>query len=361
MASLKEFTRWEFWPPWLAYAPLAPCALGLAARYRSLTVFTAANPGIPSGGLMGESKSRILAHLSRAAEFIVSGRDARQAEAFASRVGYPVVLKPDVGERGTNVCIVRNRKALRAYLRNAIGDVIVQRYIPGVEFGISYGRYPNQHRGRITGITEKRFPEVIGDGRSTIRELVRRDPRARGLAQVYARSCRRPMADVPAVGERVALVEIGSHCRGAIFLDGSHLATRALEAAIDASAKEHPGFFLGRFDVRAASVEALQAGEFTILELNGVAGEPAHIYDPRVGVLDAYRTLFRQWKAAFAIGALNRNQGAEPMSLRAVLNLVLEGRTQDRDLGAVHHQNRGGAQEDDNSQSEQLAMIVHRR
>ena len=341
IACATKYSHWEFWPPWAAYAPLIPYGLWLAAKHRSITLFTATNPGIFASGLVGESKSEILRHLSQAAEFIVVQRDPRAAEAFAARVGYPVELKPDVGERGTNVAIMRNAAALRASLKRAIGDVIVQRYVPGLEFGVSYCRYPNQCRGRITSITEKRFPEVTGDGRSTIIELIQQDSRAALIAEAYTKSCRRPMSDVPQAGEQVPLVEIGSHCRGTIFLDGTYLKTEALEAAIDGAAKEHPGFYLGRFDLRAASIEDLQAGRFAILELNGVAGEATHIYDPRVSLLEAYRVIFGQWRAAFEIGALNRKQGAEPLLLRALCSLLLEGRTQDRDLGSMHHQNRG--------------------
>jgi membrane protein DedA with SNARE-associated domain len=76
---VQRWTRWEFWPPWLAYLPVVPYILFLAIRYRSLTLFTAANPGIPSGGFVGESKSDILGQLSSVPEFAVL-RDGLSAE-----------------------------------------------------------------------------------------------------------------------------------------------------------------------------------------------------------------------------------------------------------------------------------------
>ncbi len=66
---LKRRVQWEFWPMWATYLPLVPYLVFLAIKHRSLTLFTAANPGIPSGGLVGESKSQILRHLSQVAEF----------------------------------------------------------------------------------------------------------------------------------------------------------------------------------------------------------------------------------------------------------------------------------------------------
>jgi len=50
-AALGRCTRWEFWPAWVFYFPVAVNYLWLAIRYRSFTLPTAANPGIFSGGL----------------------------------------------------------------------------------------------------------------------------------------------------------------------------------------------------------------------------------------------------------------------------------------------------------------------
>jgi membrane protein DedA with SNARE-associated domain len=318
---IRRRIQWEFWPMWLAYAPVVPYLIYLACKHRSLTLFTAANPGIPSGGLVGESKSAILSLLTRVPRFelIEASLPSEQRAEAALRIGLPVVLKPDVGERGTGVAIARSESEIRRYFENSHVDTIAQEYVGGLEFGVFYYRYPHEASGHIFSITRKLFPEVVGDGRSTLGELVLRDERAVCMAHAYlSRGANR----VPAAGERVKLVELGSHCRGAIFLNGAHLETPELVAAIDAVAKSHPGFHLGRFDLRAASESDLQAGRFQVLELNGVSAEPTHIYDPSVSLVDAYRAIFRQWGMAFEIGAANRERGAAPMSLGEVLRLL---------------------------------------
>ena len=48
---------------WVVYTPVIPYLVYLALRYRSLTLFALANPGIRTGGLAGESKSEILEYL----------------------------------------------------------------------------------------------------------------------------------------------------------------------------------------------------------------------------------------------------------------------------------------------------------
>ena len=327
---IRRKTRWEFWPPWLAYIPVLPYVLYLGIKHRSLTLFTAANPGIPSGGFVGESKSAILSSLGRVPDFLLlSGEvpaDVRIASVngfmMARKLTYPIVLKPDVGERGTGVTIARNGEDMHSYLQTSVGDMIVQKYIAGMEFGIFYYRYPGQSKGRIFSITEKHFPTVVGDGASSITDLVLRDERAVCLADLYLARLKRSSDDVPAAGESITLAELGSHCRGSVFLNGARLRTPMLTAAVDAMAQSHPGFYFGRFDVRSPSFEDLQGGSFEVLELNGVSAEATHIYDPSVSLREAYRTLLVQWRIAFEIGAMNRTTGSGPMPLKEFLCLV---------------------------------------
>ena len=128
--------------------------------------------------------------------------------------------------------------------------------------------------------TIKHFPEVIGDGTSTLRELILRDGRARAFTELYFKRNRKTLDRVISLGERHRIVSVGNHVRGAAFEDGSAHITPALEQVFDTIAQEVPGFFVGRFDVRYESLEALMRGEgFTIVEYNGAGGEPTHIWN----------------------------------------------------------------------------------
>jgi hypothetical protein len=108
-------------------------------------------------------------------------------------------------------------------------------------------------------------------------------------------------------------------------LDGSRWITPALNSSIDRISRAHPEFYLGRYDVRAESVEALQRGEFWVIELNGVSAEATHVYDPGVSLREAYRVMRQHWRTAFEIGAINRARGFPPMRLADLLRLVLSG------------------------------------
>lgn len=237
------------------------------------------------------------------------------------RLSFPIVLKPDVGERGGGVQIVRNETELGAYLRDAQGDILLQPFVSGVEAGLFYYRLPGDAHGTLFAITEKRMPAVLGDGRRTLEELILADERAVCLAPLFLRRHANRLDTVPPPGEEVTLAELGTHCRGAAFFDGSHLRTPELETAVDQISRGYPGFWFGRYDVRAPSWEALSAGEFTVLELNGATSEATSIYDPRYGLLTAYRTLFQQWALLFRIAVLNRDAGAEPTRRRDLFAL----------------------------------------
>ena len=333
--------HWEFWPPWIFYPPVVVYILYLGLKHRGLTVFTCANPAIEESGFVGESKSAILRGLSQQpdsemwlpATFVLKHAQSEQArlaqaEHFmtARSLTYPVVLKPDAGERGAGVSVVRSREQLLEYLRKSSGkDVMIQQHVPGLEFGVFYYRLPNQPVGQIFSITRKLFPAVTGDGVTTIENLILSDQRAVSMARTYFDAVGNRLWDIPAAGETVQLIEIGTHCRGSIFLDGIEIKTGALERAIDVVARGFEGFYFGRFDIRTPSLEDFQAGHnFKIVELNGVTSEATSIYDPRHSLFQAYKTLFAQWRLAFAIGAQNRALGFKPAGIQKLAALVLK-------------------------------------
>ncbi len=324
----------EFWPMWAFYPPVMLYAAWLMLRYRGILLPTVANPSFPGGGFYGESKAEILTLAMRhtpewVAPFIARKRpeaadadprgecaDALAALAAAG-LALPVVAKPDLGCRGAGVKLVRTADDLNAYLlafpRGA--TYLLQRLVPFEgEAGIFYCRRPGQANGRIVSITLKYFPHVTGDGRRTLRELILDDPRAGKLSHLYLRRHTARLDDVPAAGESIRLAFAGSHSRGAIFRNGTHLVTPEMEACFDAIAKRLPEFHFGRFDVRFEDFAQVQRGRsFTILEVNGAGAESTHIWDRQTTLPQAWRALMRQYRWLYEIGHANRARGFKPM------------------------------------------------
>jgi hypothetical protein len=293
--------RWRWRWNWLAYLALVPYLVWLMIRYRSPTVFTAANPGIATGGTVGESKVTTLTWIERAggpvAEFCLVGPHSdRGARVLAATrrmkemcVTFPVIVKPDVGEQGWGVALICSQRGMERYFECMPVAIVVQRYLPGVEVGIFYMRRPGAERGRIVSISESIHHLSV------------------------------PHDHCP---DEAPSIVFGFTCHDAEYRDALHWNSPQLERAIDALARAVPGFFLGRFDVRAGSVDALRRGEFAIIELNGVLSEPTQIYDPTTSFAQACATLIRQWRFAFEIGAENRARGTAPTRLRELVALT---------------------------------------
>ncbi|HTL80020.1 MAG TPA: VTT domain-containing protein [Candidatus Babeliales bacterium] len=325
----KRWTHWEFWPAWLFYLPVGVYYAWLAIRHRGLCVPTSANPGIVAGGFVGESKLQILDQLRRTSSeftadaYSVEGHTTTERLLCLHRlcreheITLPFILKPDVGQRGNGVKVIRSMRSALEYLQAVEAPVIVQRYIAGpCEAGVFYYRFPDEPRGHIFAITEKIFPTIRGDGIHTIEELIRADRRAALVAQTYLRRFASRLDEVLATGEILKLVETGNHAQGCIFRDGMHLHTEAMERVFDSISQKVTGFFIGRYDVRYENEEDFKAGcNFQIVELNGATSEATSIYDSRNSLFSAYRTLFEQWRLVFAIGAINKTNGHAPASL----------------------------------------------
>lgn len=327
----------EFWPGLLFYLPVWAWVLGLALRHGSLRLPLVANPSLPAGGLFGESKAQVLALVggdSRrwVAPWILLNRThgparfdlaAAQAAVREAGLALPLVAKPDLGCRGAGVRPVHTEAELASYLAAfpAGERLLLQQLVDWEgEAGVLYTRLPGRRCGHIWSLTLKYFPYVTGDGHRTLRQLIADDQRAGLVEHLYLpRHADRLDWVVPA-GERFRLCFAGSHSKGAIFRDGTHLVTRAMRARFDAIANDIPEFWFGRFDVRFEDIEALRRGEgFRIVEINGAGAEATHIWDSRMTLPAAYRALFRQWSLLFRIGAANRARGHRPESLRDFL------------------------------------------
>jgi hypothetical protein len=337
-AAGPTLSFFEFWPPWAFYAPVWAWIGVLALRYRGVRLPLLANPRFPAGGLVGEEKSTLFGlfsgdERSRLPHYVTIERDATPANCQAHRIctdlkrerlDFPLVAKPDIGCRGLGVRPVANRAELIAYVdrfpRGA--RFLLQRLDPARgEAGVFYVRRPGARRGRILSLTLKYFPEVVGDGQSTLRDLILADPRAGRLSHLYLGRFPDELDTIPAPGERKRLIFAGSHSQGAIFRNGNAYITDAMRARFDAIADGIEEFHFGRFDVRFSDFEAFRRGEgFSVIEFNGAGAESTHIWDSRTGLIEAWRALFVQFHWLFRIGAANRARGFRPESWREFLS-----------------------------------------
>ncbi len=332
----KPISFFEFWPGYIFYIPVAFQWLWQSIRLRGGGLPLIANPSIPLGGMVGESKSDIFSRASGEAKARIAPwalldgwEDADQGASRAQRLfkhaglSLPLVAKPDIGCRGAGVQLIRSKDELVRYINKfpSDGKILFQQLVPHeAEAGVFYIRYPGTENGEIVSITLKYQPYVIGNGKSTLKELIVKDPRAGKLTHFYLPRHQDQLDTVLPKGQPFRLAFTGSHSRGCIFRDGRKFITPELTKAFDRLCDDLPEFYYGRFDIRFKDIESLMKGDdYYILEINGSSSEAAHIWDCRGSLTDAFKTLFFQYRTLFKLGAINRRRGFSTPPLRELI------------------------------------------
>jgi len=332
-------------PPGLFYIPLALQWGWLGLRYRSLSLPSLANPEIVSGGLWGESKSAYLRTVgtdqrkwladfttlqrSSGADDLATDRERARQCIAAADLSFPLVAKPDIGWRGYGVRLIEDETELGNYIEQfPEGETILfQRPINwDGEAGVLYARLPDETEGRIISLTFRYFPHVVGDGQSSLRDLIIHDQRAfwkigahLGLDPKHLGAVPEQFNRVPDNGEIVRLSFVGSNRVGGLYRDAREHITPALVQRFDAISRSIPEFYYGRFDVRFLSVERLEEGEdIQIIEVNGAGGESINVWDPEMPLAQVYKELFDQQRLLFEIGARNRARGFPPPGMLSI-------------------------------------------
>ena len=332
----RDVSYFEFWPTWVVYFPVLIQWLLLSVRYRSLTLPLIANPAIHLSGMVGVSKTDVFKVAGPQAnswilpwvEFQVSAKPiAQQTQSVfdllkAESLGFPIVAKPNIGCRGVGVKLLAGEQDLAFYLEQfpINGTIQFQKLAEWeAEAGVFYVRSPDQRQGEITSLALKYMPYVVGDGKSTLAELIAADPRAGQLQHLYRDRHSDSWSTVISEGDPYRLIFAASHSRGAVFRDGASYITKELSQKLDKIFDDIPGFHYGRLDIKFRDLDSLMQGEsFAIIEINGASSESIHIWDRNAGLRTAIKTLLVQYKTLFSLGEANRKLGFQPPGLRAL-------------------------------------------
>jgi hypothetical protein len=301
--------------------PLFAMWIWYAIKERSLFYFSASNPGILTGGMMGESKYEVLQLVPDGVKpktiLIKLPASAESVMQTLTREGlqFPLVFKPDMGERGWMVRKIKNVDDVTQYLREIKIDFIVQEWVDlPLEFGVYYVRFPENENGFVNSITGKQFLTVTGDGKRTLQQLIMANDRAMLQWNILQAKYQSQFETILPAGENLELVSIGNHCLGTTFVNANHLITTRLSASFDSISQQIKGFYFGRFDLRCATLQDLENGNVKIVELNGCGAEPAHIYHPYASLWAGMRDLIRHWQNMYEVSRQNHQRGVPYLS-----------------------------------------------
>ncbi|KAB8333109.1 cyanophycin synthetase [Scytonema tolypothrichoides VB-61278] len=225
----------------------------------------------------------------------------KQAVAVARDIGYPVAVKPVAGHKGIGVTAeVRDeyelksayRRALQAIPENEPTRVIVEKSIVGSDFRLLCVN------GRFVAAIERRPAWVVGDGYSTIEELIRDENRKPGrldtptspmtkiqcdeAMEQYLEQQGLSLDSVVEKDRNVSLRKVANLSAGGVSID----ATRTVHPDNIILAQDIAQHFrlvcLG-IDVIAPNLsESWKSNDFSILEINAAPGILMHL-NPSIG------------------------------------------------------------------------------
>lgn len=323
-----KLKSWEYWPFGVVQGPIFIYWLWLSLKARSLLFFSASNPGILTGGMFGESKFSVLEKIPNSLKprAILIHHPASASSVIqkikASGLNYPLICKPDLGERGWMVRKIKSDAELDDYLSRAKWDFIIQEFVDlPHEFSVYYVRHPNAKKGEITSLTMKKMLKVIGNGHSKLSELILAKDRAKLQWKVLKEKYANRLNEVLAPGAEIELVSVGNHCLGTTFINKKELITSRMVDSFDIISKQIEGFYFGRYDLRVQTMADLESGKVMIMELNGCGAEPSHIYHPGASIVKAIKDLFLHWRTLYAISKANHRAGVPYLTFKEGLSI----------------------------------------
>ncbi len=215
------------------------------------------------------------------AKTLRSKRNINAAYRYAVKLGFPVVVKPNSGSQGTAVAVVHNKKdfyrAMRAVFKSD-KVALVQRKVSGKDYRIVV------LDDKIISAYERIPLNVIGDGRSTITQLLKQ--KARGF-DISKRDTQIAFND-PRIANKLrcqgrALATIPKQGEQVFLLDNANLSTGG--DAVDVTDIVHPTFkkisirLTKEMGLRICGVDLMIDGDISqkpqkyhVLEINAAPG-----------------------------------------------------------------------------------------
>ena len=315
--SFYYITHWESWHWFAKYILIGPVWLWYCLKARSFWFFSSSNPTITFGGYLGDTKQEVYKHLPPGSypesifispTFSVTEVIRRMDE---KGLAFPVAAKAASGIMGFMFRKINSLEQLRQYHHYMPVDYIIQEYVSyPMEVSVFYYRFPDKQQGMITGFIRKELPEVIGDGKSTLWQLIQAHPRVQFKLHEMKSKHAHHLEDVLPAGKRYALSHALNLSRGGRLVSlADHKDDRLLNF-FDSLSHHSGSLYFGRYDIKCQSVEDLKNFKnFKILEFNGCGGEPHHVYSAGYSLWKACRILLHHWKILYKISDYNHSHG----------------------------------------------------
>jgi hypothetical protein len=311
---LFNIFHWEAWHYHLKYIPISPVWLWYCIRARSLWFFTASNPSITFGGFEGEGKDEIYRQLpcdTYPKSILISADvpfDSVENERKEKGFEFPFIVKPDVGMMGYMFRKISSKEELKLYHEVISVDYIIQKFVEyPIEVSVFYYRMPDSDKGTISGFLMKQQPEVTGDGKSTLAELITRNEDLKYKQNEMMARHQKHLDLILPENEKLILSYASNRSQGGKLVSLAHEIDARLVDIFDKISAQTKYFYYGRYDIKCESIESLKSGKnFSILEYNGAGAGIQHVYGNHLALSQACKTILAHWCVLYKISMHNK-------------------------------------------------------
>lgn len=207
---------------------------------------------------------------------------------YSNTLGYPLVIKPSDGTGGDGVIAnIKNEEEFKEaleYIRHDLGykSIIVERYFPGEDYRLYV------IGGKVIGAFKKNPANVVGDGTSTIKNLLKlKNNERNNTPALYKRLIRidkemhnilrskgYTLDSVPKSGERVFLKTKNNISAGGDSIDVTDELTEEIKDIAIRASKAIPGLIQSGVDIMVNKKD----NTGVVLEVNSRPHITAHLY-----------------------------------------------------------------------------------
>lgn len=320
--KLKRIYRYEFWPFWVFYIPAYCYYFYLAIKARRWVYFSTLNSCMNFGGAFLSSKVSYLKHIPEhwapKTLYVTADQEITKTQGTLNAKGitFPIIVKPDMGERGKNVALLATAKELERYLKKIQQPVLIQEYISyPIELGILF-YWDTNNKPCISSIGVKKFCEIEGNGKDTLKKLVSKNHRIAKRKDFLEEKFKEQWLQIVPEKEKILIEPIGNHNLGTAFYNGWEYYSEEMLEWVATCVKNIPGFDYGRLDLKIENWNAfINKNGIKILEINGVNSEPIHIYDPVYSLWKAYKDIFHHMNIIYKLSKHKADKNTPPISL----------------------------------------------
>jgi len=302
-------------PKFIYYSPLLIWLFWLILKYRiGLRSLLSLNPSMRFAGTGLDSKyfrlSKIDSPRHKIPTLLMQINDVLNKSTFTAAtekadISFPMIIKPNRGNGSIGVKKVNNfnevEKAFSSFQPKHLEFLIQSQILYKYEFSLNYYRFPGDTKGKIFDLAERKLPIVIGDGKSSVIQLINFNDELINNINMFPISEMMSVDFIPSKNEEVELHYAANNMFANSVIDWTDKVTPELQETLD-DISNRSDLHILKFDVKTKSPrEMLSFGKFKILEINGLTAQINSAYAASYSYFESLKRIAAHYEILFRL------------------------------------------------------------